>query len=80
MRSRSAKSRLTLAAVLVLSPSAGLVAWLSPADQAVAADAEEDFRAGVKNFEEGLRRGGPTRARTFLWSWQALCEPLPCPS
>jgi HEAT repeat protein len=52
MRSRGAKSRLALAAILVLSSSAGFLACLCP-PQAVAADADEDFRAGVKAFEEG---------------------------
>ncbi|MEZ0230847.1 MAG: HEAT repeat domain-containing protein [Planctomycetota bacterium] len=54
MRSSSAKSRLAVSAILVLSPAAGLTAWLCPAPLASAADADEDFRAGVKNFEEGL--------------------------
>jgi HEAT repeat protein len=50
MRSRGAKSRLSLAAILVLAPS---VVWVCPTSRALADGPDEDFRAGVKAFEEG---------------------------
>lgn len=53
MRSRSASRRVILAAVALLSPSAVVTSWFTPFRPVLAADADEEFRKGVKAFEEG---------------------------